>query len=248
MRKPFRKLLHLPVEQSVLQHQLADLLVFTNDNKMKINYKKTKILPFNVSKKYDFLPQLHFPEHEPLEVIYETKLLGVTLSSNLSWTAHVNDITQRATGKLWVLVRFKNLGGSRDQLVKVFQTRVRSTLEFAAPVFTSGLTQEQSRQLEMVQKKAFAIILGKDYENYESALLTLHQERLDSRRKDLSYKFALKCTKSKRHSSMFPPNPTFRPNMRHPKPFKEYVCHTSRYFNSAIPALARLLNKYSKRT
>ena len=41
--------LHLPVEQSVLQHQLADLLVFTNDNKMKINFKKTKILPFNVS-------------------------------------------------------------------------------------------------------------------------------------------------------------------------------------------------------
>ena len=55
----------------------------------------------------------------------------------------------------------------------------------------------------MVQKKAFAIILGKDYGNYESALLTLKQERLDTRRKDLSYKFALKCTKSKRHSSMY---------------------------------------------
>ena len=100
----------------------------------------------------------------------------------------------------------------------------------------------------MVQKKAFAIILGKDYESYESALLTLHQERLDSRRKDLSYKFAIKCTKSKRHSSMFPPNPTYRPNMRHPKPYKEYVCHTSRYYISEIPALARLLNKYSKKT
>ena len=172
----------------------------------------------------------------------------MTLSSNLSWNAHVNDITQRATGKLWVLVRFKNLGGSRDQLVKVFQTRVRSTLEFAAPVFSSGLSKEQNRQLEMVQKKAFAIILGKDYVSYESALLTLHQERLDLRREELSYKFALKCSKSKRHSSMFPPNPTYRPNMRHPKPYMEHVCHTSRYYNSAIPALARLLNKGSKNT
>ena len=214
---------------------------------MKINFKKTKILPFNTSKKYEFLPKLYFPDCDPLEVIYETRLLGVTLSSNLSWTAHVNDITKRATNKLWVLVRFKTLGGSRDQLLKVFQTRVRSTLEFAAPVFHSGLSQEQSRQIEMVQKKAFAIILGRTYTSYESALLSLRQERLDKRRQELSYKFALKCTQSHKHSSMFPPNPNYRPNMRHPKPYMEHLCHTSRYYSSPIPSLARLLNKrYTK--
>ena len=102
----------LPADQSVLQHQLADLLVFTNDNKMKINFKKTKILPFNTTKKYDFLPQLHFPGCDPLEVIYETRLLGVILSSNLGWAAHVDDMTRRVKSKLWVLVRFKALGGS----------------------------------------------------------------------------------------------------------------------------------------
>ena len=118
----------------------------------RINSKKTKVIPFNLSKKNDFLPQLNFPNSPPLEVIYETKLLGVTLSSNLSWTPHVNDITQRGTGKLWVLIRFKSLGGSTDQLLKIYQARVRSTLEFAAPVFHSGLTKEQSRQIEMVQK------------------------------------------------------------------------------------------------
>ena len=94
----------LPADQSVLQHQLADLLVFTNDNLMKINYKKTKVIPFNTTKKHDFLPQLNLPGGEPLEVIYVTKLLGVTLSSDLSWRAHVDDITRRATRKLWVLV------------------------------------------------------------------------------------------------------------------------------------------------
>jgi hypothetical protein len=239
--------LYLPVDQSILQHQLADLIVFTNDNKMKINYKKTKIIPFNTSKKFDFLPQLHFPDCDPLEVIYETRLLGVTLSSNLSWSAHVIDITKRATSKLWVLVRFKTLGGSTDQLLKVFQTRVRSTLEFAAPVFHSSLSQEQSRQIEMVQKKAFAVILGRGYTSYESALLSLKQERLDKRRENLSYKFALKCTESTRHKTMFPPNPNYRPNMRHPKPYLEHKCHTSRYYNSTIPTLARLLNKRSTR-
>ena len=39
--------LYLPADQSILQHQLADLQAFTEANKMKINAKKTKIVPFN---------------------------------------------------------------------------------------------------------------------------------------------------------------------------------------------------------
>jgi hypothetical protein len=235
--------LFLPPEQSVLQHQLADLLTFTNQNKMKINTKKTKVIPFNLSKKYDFLPQLSFPDQEPLEVIYKTKLLGVTLSSDLSWQAHIDDITKRATKKLWVMIRFKILGGSSEQLLSVYQLRVRSTLEFAAPVFHSGLTQDQSRQVEMVQKKAFAIILGRNYGSYETALETLQQERLDTRRTSLCSTFAFKCTKSPQHHHMFPLNPNYRENMRHRKKYKEHQCKTSRYYRSPVPYMARLLNK-----
>ena len=139
-------------------------------NKMKINHKKTKIIPFNFSKNYDFLPQLHFPNCEALEVIHETRLLGVTITSNLSWAKHVQNICSSATKKLWILVRFKSLGGTTSQLVTVYLTRVRSTLEFAAPVFHSGLTKDQSREIEMVQKKALTIILGATYTNYKSDL------------------------------------------------------------------------------
>ena len=240
--------LHLPPEDSILQHQLADLLIFTQENKMKINFKKTKIIPFNTTKNYDFLPQLSFPNSDPLEVIYETRLLGVIISSNLSWQTHVDDIRRRATSKLWIIVRFKALGGTTEQLLNVFQSRIRSTLEFACPVFHSGLTKEQSRKIETVQKKALALILGRRYTNYESALAHLKQERLDARRANLSLKFALKCTQTARHQDMFPPNPNFRPNMRHQKPFLEPYCHTSRYYHSSIPSLARLLNAHSSKS
>ena len=60
--------LHLPVENSVLHHQLADLAEFTDKNMMKINTKKSKITSFNPTKMYDFLPQLYFPHCNPLEV------------------------------------------------------------------------------------------------------------------------------------------------------------------------------------
>ena len=234
---------YLPPNNSILQHMLSDLLTFTEANKMKINTSKTKIVPFNLSKKYDFLPQLNFPDLAPLDVIYETKLLGITLASDLSWWPHINDITKRATSKLWVLVRFKSLGGSTDQLVQVYMTRIRSTLEFAAPVFHSSLTKEQSKKVERVQKKALLIILGRKYQCYESSLAQLNLERLDLRRLNHCRNFALKCAKSSRHCSMFSVNPNLRQNMRHPKPFLERSCQTARHYNSAIPFLSRLLNQ-----
>ena len=58
--------LYFPPDQSVLQHPLSDLASFTIKNKMKINHKKTKIIPFNFSKSYDFTPQLQFPNCEDL--------------------------------------------------------------------------------------------------------------------------------------------------------------------------------------
>ena len=155
-------------------------------------------------------------------------------------------MTQRATAKLWILVRFKRLGGSQTQLLKVYQARIRSILEFASLLFNSGLTKQQSNQIEMVQKKAFAVILGRKYQDYEHALHSLQQERLDTRRAQLSLRFALKASASSRHSAMFPRNPNFRVNARNSKPFMEYQCNTNRYYTSAVPSMARLLNHHQK--
>ena len=201
-------------------------------------------MPFNFTKRSDFLPQLSFPGGEPLEVIYSTRLLGVIITSDLSWSSHINDITLRATKKLWILIRFKSLGATSQQLLTVYFTRVRSTLEFLAPVFHSSLTQTQSAKIEMVQKKALAIVLGQAYTSYEAALLNFTIERLDIRREKLCLSFAIKCTKSQRHQSMFPLNPSQRQNMRSRKTYMEPHCNTSRYYKSAIPYLARLLNKH----
>ena len=114
-------------------------------------------------------------------------------------------------------------------------------------MFHGGLSKEQSRQIEIVQKKAFAVILGRQYENYELALEKLQLDRLDDRRTELCYKFALKCTLSAKHSGMFPRVPAHSINLRNPKTFNEPKCKTSRYYNSPVPFLSRLLNARSKK-
>ena len=173
--------LHLPVENCSMQHKLQDLLTFTEENLMKINLKKPKIMPFNFTKTRDFIPEFSFPGGEPLDVIYQTKLVGVVIDSSLSWGPHVEYTVTNASKKLWLLIRFKNLGASREQLITLFQLKIRCLAEFAAPAFNGALTKQQSADLEMIQKKAFGVILGSEYKSYSNALSVLSQDTLSSR-------------------------------------------------------------------
>ena len=235
--------LYLPKEASVLQHSLSDLSSFTAKNLMKINLKKTQVMPFNFSKTKDFIPQLSIKDDYQLDVIYKTKLLGLVITSDLSWSEHIQYIVSKASQNFWMLIRFKRLGATPDKLLTIYLLKIRSLLEYASPVFHSSLTTEQSNMLESTQKKALAIIYGKDYKSYDTALKLAKIERLDVRRKELSLNFAKKCVKNQRHSMMFPRAQNTRTSSRNPRPFIELRCNTTRFFKSAIPAMTRLLNK-----
>ena len=232
-------------ENSILQHQLNDLRDYTALHKMKINEKKTKIMVFNMSQKKQFSPHLTLSDDgDPLEVIRSTRLLGTMVSNCLKWNDNVDDITARATKKLWILIRFKSIGANQQQLIKVYCSRIRMTLEKASPVFHSSLTQIQRKSIEMVQKKALSIILGREYVSYENALRTTNIPTLDVRREQHALNFALKCIASPKHAAMFPVNDVCQRDLRKKKPYLEPLCSTTRYYNSAIPAMTRMLNSH----
>ena len=206
--------------------------------------KKTQAMPFNFSKSRVFSPQLSIEGSDNIEVVHQTKLLGLKITSDLSWAEHVDYICKKAARNLWILIRFKKLGASTDKLLSVYLLKIRSLLEYAAPVFHSSLTIDQSNQLETIQKKALSIIYGNGYVHYKSALDEAGLQRLDVRRDLISLQFAIKSSQNPRHSHMFPTNPNLRLNSRAPKPFLEHKCKTTRYYKSAIPSMARLLNKH----
>ena len=55
---------------------------------MMVNKKKTMVMPFNFTHNYYFIPWLNFTGEEPLKVIYETKLLGVSIRSDLTFSMY----------------------------------------------------------------------------------------------------------------------------------------------------------------
>ena len=142
---------HLPVEKSEVHGQLLQTIKYAEDNHMKLNLKKTKLMLFNPSKSLDFLPQFNI-EGNDIELVDETRLLGITIRSDLSWSAHIDDLVKRCYKKLWILRRLKKLGADLHDLKEIYVTQIRSILEFAAPVWAGSITNQEIVQIERVQK------------------------------------------------------------------------------------------------
>ena len=213
---------------------------------MKINQKKTKVILFNNSRKYDFSPQLGFNDKDDddvLEIVEELRLLGVVITSNLNWQAHVDHMCQKAFNRLWMIRRLKPLGATVDELIEVYQTQIRCLLEFAVAAWNSGLTKAQINQLERVQKCALAIILQDDYVDYGHALSSVNLKSLQDRRHALCLKFAKKALKHPKFRKWFCPNNPIRIDTRSDKQtLKPVQSRTCRYEKSPIAYLTRLLN------
>ena len=235
--------LTLPHNRSILQHQVGDLQIFTKERHMKLNNKKTKCIPFNNSLTKDFMPQIWIEDNEALEVIYQLKLVGLVINSALNWTDHVDYTIGRVNKILWQITRFRQLGAPREKLITLYILKVRSVLMFGAVAFHSSLTQELSSRIELQQKKALKIILGSQYRSYSNALLLTDLPRLDTLRAKACLQWAIKSQLNPKHSDLFPLNNSIE-NTRNKKKFKEYRCHTVKFFNSAIPSMTRSLNEH----
>ena len=179
-------------EHNILQSYLEDFESFTISNKIKINKNKTKVMKFTRSRKLDFPLEVSFSDNMKLEFLTEVKLLGVMITSNLSWQSNTDYICEKAMKKMWLLRSMKKSGLSYKELLDAYCKEVRSILELAVPVWHSGLSKKQQSQIERVQKVALVIILGENYSSYDVACTLAEMEPLGSRREGMGLKFIKK--------------------------------------------------------
>jgi len=229
----------LPPEDSKVQEQINKLHEYAIENEMKINKQKSKVMLFNTAITRDFSPEIHI-QNETLEVVEEMKLLGVKVTNDLKWHNNTAYITQRAYSRLWLIRRLKTFGANQNELIDVYCKQVRSVLELSAVVWHPGLTQNNTSDIERVQKSALAIILGKYYLSYENALDIVKLDKLTKRREKLCLNFARKTAKS--HSHWYDENKKTINTRRAPKQYKEVITRTTRFQKSAIPYFTHIFN------
>ena len=154
----FKKI--LPSENNLLQGHIIEMENFAEVNRMKINRDKSNIMKFSRAVKTDFPLEVYFSNNEILEEISEIKLLGVFIENSLKWTKNTDYICQKARQRIWLLRNMKKSGLTLAELIDAYIKEVRSLLEMAVPVWHSGLTKEESHQIERVQKAALIAIIG----------------------------------------------------------------------------------------
>ena len=230
----------MPPENNFLQYYIADAEKFVAQNNMKINKKKTKIISFTKSRKWDFPPEVNFSDGTLIEYIPETKLVGLILSEDLRWYKNTSYICQKARQKLWMLRRMVKMELDDATMFDVYTKEVRSILELAVPVWHSGLTKQQTADIERLQKTAFKIMLGGKYVSYQLACKRYSAQTLENRRVKLCGKFAQKNFNSE--NCMFSKVGSKVNTRQKSDLVNEYKCNSKRYQKSSLPYLAKLLN------
>ena len=145
---------------------------------------------------------------------------------------------------MWILRRLKMHGAGPDDLLDVYQKQVRSVLELAVPAWHPGLTQSDALDIERVQKAALHIILGADYHSYSSVLKVTNLKSLSSRREALCLNFGKKNIKNEKYRKWFKMKTNFRTTRQSKQPLCDVVARTTRFKNSPISYLTRLLNQH----
>ena len=176
-----------------------------------------------------------------------TKLLGVWVSEDLSWSRNCKEISKKAYSRLSMLTKLKYAGVSFEDLIDIYVLFIRSIMEYCAVVFHSSLTVEDSNKLEQIQKTCLKVILGDMYVSYSASLEMCGLKLLSSRRQDRCLNFALKCLKHQRNTRLLPLKMTeesSQHDIRNRELFEVNFSSGGAYKKSAIPFCQRLLNDH----
>ena len=171
-----------------LQYHLDALDNWCKINDMLPKPSKCHVMHVNFLKSPVQLPQLSLGG-EALQVVDHMKLLGLEIQNNLGWDIQVRNMISRAGRRLFILYTLRKFGAPVEDMLAVFQTYIRPILEYACAVWHPALTKQQSHQLERIQKRSCKIILGNNYQDYQSALQELNITSPADRRENLILKF-----------------------------------------------------------
>ena len=149
---------YLPAASYQTQDHLNFISNWTTENLMKLNEAKSNYMIFSRSKE-SFATRLKV-NNINLDRLSVTKLLGVWITEDMSWSRNSQEICKKAYSRLSMITKLKYVGVSKDDLIDIYVLFIRSVTEYCLVVFHSRLTQQDSMKFERIQKKHLKVILG----------------------------------------------------------------------------------------
>ena len=210
---------------SKMQEAVDSVSVWSEKNNMQINPVKTVDMLISFHRSKLEVENLVINGTE-IRRVDSTKLLGLIISNDLSWTLHVDEICKKANKRLFYLISLRRAGLSKADLTTYYIHIVRPVLEYCCVVWHTSLTVNQREKIENIQKRALKII-GDEASSLES---------LESRREQQCKKFFndIKKENHKLHDLLPKLKTCNHYNTRNFKPYPLPNCTTDRFKNSFI--------------
>ena len=123
---------------------------------MALNYDKTNELRIRFKRSQLDIQPLTINDR-PIEQVKSTRLLGVTLTADLKWHSHIDEITAKASQRLYFIILLNRVGVESHHLDNMYTSLVRSVVEYTCQVWHTSLTKQQTKQLESIQRRAVRI-------------------------------------------------------------------------------------------
>lgn len=169
-----------------LQSDLSRLVEWCDVNGMPLNTSKCYHMMFSRCRQ-NCIPHTYYIKYSPLKNVVEIRDLGMALDSKLQFNKHVECIVNRGFKMLGFIIRNTKDFKSVSARLVLFNSLVRSCLEYCSPVWNPHYAVYEKR-IESVQKRflwhlSYRYGLAKKLQSYKERLEYFHMQSLSLRRK-----------------------------------------------------------------
>ena len=197
---------------------------------------------YNFTNNYQFTTRMQL-NNMNVEVVSQAKLLGTHITNDLKWNKNTHELVKKGNARMQLLRKIKSFNAPMEDLKQIYITFIRSCLEQSCTVWNSMISQENSEDLERIQKCALKIIFEDKYLDYQNALNKIDLETLSERRETLCRSFARKGVSNVKIKKHFRINSKkHKMNTRYPEIYEVDFAHTERLKKSPIIYMQNLLN------
>ena len=207
---------------------------------MRVNKAKTQLLNINCSINFN-LSSYIIVDGEEIRSTDKLKILGFTFGSRPNVNEHLRTIKQKYGARSWVLRNLKQSGLPESHLVQVYTALIRPVLEYASVSYHHLLTNEQSEEIERLQRISLKTIYG-NWFSYSDCLEKSKLKEMKDRRQDIFRKFAEKNIEGRYQEKWFPVNPEPTYNLRRSEKYVIPRTKNNRLKNSPVYQMRVLMN------
>ena len=138
--------IHSPTDYQALQADIDALSDWILAHKLQFNCDKCKCML--VSRKRDpIMPITLLVNSQPLERVYSYRYLGILLTSNLSWSAHISTLCSKARQQIGMLYRKFYRYSDMETLKWLYVSFIRPNLEYATAVWDPYLSKDIQKRI-----------------------------------------------------------------------------------------------------